>query len=462
MSSSHQVINPATLELVDEVRFNAQTDVDAAVQRAARFFETSWSSDAVARSTALRFWSAAIRKHDEELTEALVAQTGKISKEARREVASCAATLEYYAGMARYVGGRAGTLSDGSEAHLVREPVGVAALIVPYNWPAALLIRDLAPALAAGATAVVKPAPQTSPVTMRLVELGYGSGLPDDAVSVVVGDHVVGEALVAHPLVRVVAFTGSTAVGRKIGRLAAGGLKRTLLELGGKGTSIVFPDADLPTALSTSLAASVITAGQMCMACTRVLVHTSCFDQAVKHLEAQASQLVVGDPREDATQVGPLISEAQLAKVANYLEIASAEGEIVYGGEQIHPAGLPGHFVTPAIVTGLAPTSAVVQDDIFGPVLTVEAYHDETEAIALANATPYGLAAAVWTTSLDTALRVGRKVQAGTVWINGYNKNTAEIPSGGVKNSGLGRTRGVEGMEEFTVLKNIHFSLGPS
>ena len=460
--SSHKVINPATLELVDEVRFSAQTEVDAAVQRAADFFETSWSSNAIARSIALRSWSAKVTDHEDVLAEALVAQTGKTAKEARREVASCAAALEYYAGMTRYVGGRAGTLSDGSEAHLVREPAGVAALIVPYNWPAALLIRDLAPALAAGTTAVVKPAPQTSPVTMRLVELGYASGLPKDAVTVVVGDHVVGEALVSHPLVRVVAFTGSTEVGRKIGRLAADGLKRTLLELGGKGTSIVFPDADLDTALSTSLAASVITAGQMCMACTRVLVHSSCFDRAVKYLEDEASRLVVGDPREDGTQVGPLISEAQLAKVAHYLEIASAEGEIVYGGEQIHPAGLPGHFVTPAIVTGLAPTSAVVQDDIFGPVLTVEAYHDETEAIALANATPYGLATAVWTTSLDTALRVSRKVQAGTVWINGYNMKTAEIPSGGVKSSGLGRARGIEGMEEFTVLKNIHFSLGLS
>lgn len=459
MSDSYQVVNPATLELIDEPGFSATVDVDSAVQNAAGFLDSSWSSDAVARSRALRCWAAEIRKHDAELAAALVAQAGKTAREARSEVASCAERLDYYAGMTRYVGGRAGTLSDGSEAHLLRQPIGVAAIIVPYNAPATLLIRDLAPALAAGVTAVVKPAPQTSPITLRLVELGHAAGMPRDAVSVVVGDHAVGEHLVAHPLVRVVAFTGSTEVGRKIGRLAADGFKRTLLELGGKGVSIVFPDADLSSALSTSFAASVSSAGQMCTACTRILVHVSRIDEAVKHLKAQAQQVVVGDPRKDATQVGPLISHAHLAKVARYLEIASADGEVVCGGERIMPEGLPGHFVTPAIVTGLPTTSPVVQEDIFGPVLTVEAYHDEDEAIDLANATPYGLTAAVWTASLDTAVRAGRKIQAGTVWVNGYNKNSSEIPSGGVKSSGLGRTRGIESIEEFTVLKNIHFSV---
>jgi aldehyde dehydrogenase (NAD+) len=195
------------------------------------------------------------------------------------------------------------------------------------------------------------------------------------------------------------------------------------------------------------------------MACTRILVHSSCLDETLKHLEDQASQIVVGDPYGDQTQVGPLISQPHLEKVLGYLEIARAEGEIVCGGEQIQPDGLPGHFLTPAIVTGLPISSPVVQDDIFGPVLSVETYDDENQAIALANATPYGLAASVWTTSLDTAMAAGRRIEAGTVWINGYNKNTAEMPSGGVKNSGLGRTRGIEGIEEFTVLKNIHLSL---
>ncbi|KDE97281.1 Glycine betaine aldehyde dehydrogenase [uncultured Mycobacterium sp.] len=457
--TGHQVIDPTTLDLLAEVRFSTPADIDSAARTAAAFLETSWASDSLTRSRALRSWSDEVKNHAAELADALVAQTGKTAREAQREVASCASTLEYYSGMARYVGGRAGTLSDGSEAHVVREPAGVAALIVPYNWPAALLIRDLAPALAAGATAVVKPAPQTSPVTLRLIEIGHTSGIPQEAVSVVVGDREVGENLVQHPQVRTVAFTGSTAVGRTIARLAADGLKRTLLELGGKGTSIVLPDADIPAALSASLAASVITAGQMCMACTRILVHSSCFERAVKYLEAEAGKLIVGDPREHGTQVGPLISANQLAKVGSYLEIARDEGKIVCGGTRIQPGGLPGHFVTPAIVTGLAPTSAVIQDDIFGPVLSVESYDEESEAVALANATAYGLATAVWTTSLDTAMRVGRKIAAGTVWINGYSKNTPELPSGGVKNSGLGRTRGIEGMEEFTVLKSIHFSL---
>jgi acyl-CoA reductase-like NAD-dependent aldehyde dehydrogenase len=459
MSGSYEVTNPATLELINELRFDTTADVDAAVEGAAEIFETSWSFDAEARSGALRSWAAEIRRHQVELADALVAQVGKTIRAARSEVASCAERLDYYAGMARYVGGRAGTLSDGSEAHLVREPIGVTAIIVPYNAPATLLIRDLAPALAAGVTAVVKPAPQASLITLRLVELGHRAGLPKGAVSVVVGDQVIGEHLVAHPLVRAVAFTGSSEGGRAIGRIAADGFKHTLLELGGKSVSIVFPDADLSEALTTSLAASVNSAGQECTACTRVLVHSSCLDQAVKHLAVQAQQIMVGDPRNDATQVGPLISRAHLARVAHYLELASADGEVVHGGEQIHPDGLPGYFLTPAIIAGVPTTSPVVQDDIFGPVLTVEAYEDEQEAIALANATRFGLTAAVWTASLDTALRAGRKIQAGTVWINGYNKKATEIPSGGMKNSGLGRTRGVEGIEEFTVLKNIHMSI---
>lgn len=459
MTASYQVINPSTLEPIGELRFNTTADVDSAVHGAEDVFQTSWSRDTAARSQALRRWAAEIRAHTEELAKALVAQVGKTAKDARSEVASCTERLEYYAGMTRYVGGRAGTLSDGGEAHLVRQPIGATAIIVPYNAPATLLIRDLAPALAAGVTAVIKPAPQTSLLTLQLVGLGHDAGVPRDAVSVVIGDEAVGQHLVQHPLIRAVAFTGSTQVGRKIAHLAADGFKRTLLELGGKGVSVVLPDADLPTALSRSFAASVSSAGQMCTACTRVLVHSSCFDQAIKHLETEARSVVVGDPSKDATQVGPLISHAQLAKVTRYLEIASTEGEIICGGSRIQPDSLPGYFLTPAVVTGLSPTSRVIQDDIFGPVLTVETYHDEDEAIALANATPFGLTAAVWTNSIDAAMRAARRIQAGTIWINGYNKNTTEIPSGGMKDSGLGRTRGIEAIEEFTELKNIHLSI---
>lgn len=454
------IIDPSTLETLGEVPVSTATEVASAVKAAAAVLDTDWPRQGQRRAALMREWAAQIRLNAADLADALVAQTGKPIIEARRETESCAATLEYYSGLTRYVGGRAGTLIDGSEAHLVREPVGVTAFITPYNWPATLLIRDLAPALAAGVTGVVKPAPQTTLVTQQLVDLGHLAGIPPEAVSVVVGGADVGAALITDPLVRAVAFTGSTAVGRSIGKLAAEGVKRALLELGGKSASVVFADADLTTALSTSLSASVITAGQMCMACTRILVHSSRYEEALAYLTEHVRQLKVGDPRREDTQLGPVISRAQLDKVRHYLDLAAADGTVVTGGEPLHPDGLPGYFLTPAIVTDLPVTSRVVQDDIFGPVLSVEAFDTEQDAVELANATPYGLATAVWTRDLDTAWRAGRRVQAGSVWINGYNRNAPEIPSGGYKLSGLGRTRGIEGLEEFTELKNIHFSVG--
>lgn len=460
MSDRITVTDPSTLETIDEIQVSTKAETDAAVEAAADAIDSGWSRDGQRRSTLLSEWAAQVRENVGALVDSLVAQTGKPVTEARREAASCADTLDFYAGLTRYVSGRAGSLTDGSEAHLVREPVGVTAFITPYNYPASLLIRDLAPAFAAGVTAVIKPAPQTTLVTQQIVELGYQAGVPREAMSVVVGGGEVGEALVANPLVRAVAFTGSTAVGRSIGKLAADGVKRALLELGGKSASVVFADADLPKALANSLSAAVVNAGQMCMACTRILVQSSRYDEAVAYLVDRAANLTIGNPRRDNTALGPLISRAQFDKVRHYLDVAATDGTIVTGGEQVNPEGLPGYFLSPAIVTGLPVTSAVVQNDIFGPVLSVESFETEEEAIALANATPYGLADAVWTGSVDTAWRVARRMQAGSVWINGYNLKSPEIPSGGYKLSGLGRTRGIEGIEQFTELKHIHFSIG--
>jgi betaine-aldehyde dehydrogenase len=307
---------------------------------------------------------------------------------------------------------------------------------------------------------VVKPAPQTTLVTRQLVGLGHEAGVPRGAVKVLAGDREVGVGLISHPQVRAVAFTGSTAVGRSIGVHAADGVKGAWLELSGKSASVVFADADLKTALSASLRASVITAGQTCMACTRVLVHASRYEEAVSFLTERAGQLVVGDPRKEATALGLLISQGLFEKVRRYLEIAAADGTITTGGQPAHPDGLPGWFLTPTIVTGLPASSPVIQEDIFGPVLSVEPFMTEDEAVALANVTPYGLATAVWRSSVDTAWRAARCIQAGTVWVNEYNRNSQEIPSGGYKLSGLGRTRGIEGLEEFTELQNIHFSVG--
>jgi betaine-aldehyde dehydrogenase len=451
-------VDPSTLEPLGHVAASTPAQIDEAAAAAAQALRGRWSRDSRLRATVLAEWAAALRAETESLVTALVAETGKPAAEARVEVAGAVDALSYNAGLARHISGRAGQLPDGNIAHLVREPVGVTAFIVPWNWPVLLLFRDLAPALAAGVTALVKPATQTTLVTRRVLEIGVDAGLPPEVVRLVVGDVRAGQAVVEHPLVRAVAFTGSTAVGAQIMKQAAGGMKRTLLELGGKGVAAVFADADLDLAVRTLASAAVITTGQMCMACTRILVQREVFDETVDRLHAALSGFAVGDPRKPDTVVGPLISARQRERVESFVDQARTRGTVI-GGERVQPDGLPGHFMTPALVTGVPVDSPVVQEDIFGPVVTVEPFTDERDAIALANATPFGLAASVWTADVHTAWRVSRDVEAGTVWVNGYNRSYPEMPSGGYKSSGVGRTRGIEGLEQFTEIKHVHFSV---
>jgi betaine-aldehyde dehydrogenase len=320
-------------------------------------------------------------------------------------------------------------------------------------------MRDLSPGLAAGVTALVKPSPQTAPVTARVLELGHRAGVPEDVVQLVVGDGAVGEALVRHRLVRAVSFTGSTAVGRRILQAAAEDLTRPLLELGGKGVSVLFPDCDVDRAVDTVLSTAFITAGQMCMACTRVLVDERIYGQVRDRIAEGASTLRVGDPRLEQTDVGPLISEVHALRVMAYLEVARDQATVVTGGRLLHPDGLPGSFIAPTVVTDVELGAPLVQEDVFGPVVTVEPFRTEEDAVMAANGTPFGLVGAVWTSDVDRAWRVSSAISAGTVWVNGYNKSYPEMPSGGFKSSGLGRTRGVEGMEQFTELKNVHFTV---
>jgi acyl-CoA reductase-like NAD-dependent aldehyde dehydrogenase len=268
---------------------------------------------------------------------------------------------------------------------------------------------------------------------------------------------LVGNALVIHPGVRAVAFTGSTPVGAAIGAAAAADLTRTLLELGGKAAVVMFDDTDVDQVAEVAARASAITAGQMCMACTRLIVHRSVLGRACDRVVDVLRSLRVGDPAAEDTDVGPLISAAARSRFARYVARARAEATLLTGGELLEPDGLPGHFVVPAAVTGVAVASPLVQDDLFAPLITIEPFGDEDEAVALANATPYGLAASIWTTDGARGWRVARSIRAGTVWVNGYNSSYPEMPSGGYRWSGLGRSRGVEGWEQFTELKHIHF-----
>lgn len=439
-------INPATLEPLETVESTTIEQLDVAASRAEAALAGPWPVDARRRARVLLDWASVLEAHTGKIVHALVTETGKPISEAHVEVRASLDALRYNAGLAAHLGGHAGTLPDGTVSHLVREPVGVTTFIVPWNWPLLLLLRDLAPAFAAGVTALVKPAPQTTLVTDLVLSLGFQAGLPTDVAHLIVGHADVGQVAVEHPLVRAVAFTGSSTTGAEILRACATGFKRPLLEMGGKGAVVICADADVDLAVGAAVQAAVITSGQMCMACTRILVDRSLYQAVLVKVRAELETLRVGDPADPRTQLGPLISPAAGERVERYL------------GRSCRLPGFAGYFMRPVVVTDVDVDSPLVQEELFGPVMTVEPFIDEADAVQLANATRFGLATGVWTRDIGRAWRLAQAIQAGTVWVNGYNHSYPEVPSGGFKSSGLGRTRGVAGVEQFTELKHVHFS----
>jgi betaine-aldehyde dehydrogenase len=453
-------VDPATGEVVASLATSTPGDVDGAVAAAVAATASGWGSNGELRARVLYGFARALREHQDRLAELLTREQGKTIHESHIEVSSSAKMAEYYAGLARVVYGRTTVLGSEVTGVVLREPVGVVAVITPWNWPLILLVRSLAPALAAGNAAVVKPASITPAVTVEtLALLASQPDLPEGVLTCVLGaGGTVGDALVGHDGVDMIAFTGETETGIRVMKRAAEGLRKVALELGGKAPNVVFADAKLDKALAGAENAIFTTCGQICTAGSRLLVEDAIHDEFLERLSTITNALRVGDGLDPSSQLGPLASVAQRDKVREYVDRGKSEGRLVAGGTPLEgPPYEGGNFVSPAIFAELPAASSLIRDEIFGPVLTVQRFSDEAEAVALANDTEYGLAAGLWTQDVDRAWRVGRAIRAGTIWINTYHHFYDEAEVGGFKRSGIGRQQGLDGLYEFTETKHLNF-----
>jgi acyl-CoA reductase-like NAD-dependent aldehyde dehydrogenase len=461
---TYATINPATEDVSAQVAKGDERDVDLAVQAARRAFDQGpWPRMAAAERTRL-LWKLAdlITTNLEEMARLESVNTGKtLFDSGKVEIPFAAEVFRYYAGWTTKIHGETLNLRDGAFTFTLRQPVGVVGAIVPWNFPFLLSSWKIAPALAAGNTVVLKPASLTPLTALRFAELTREAGLPEGVFNVVPGPGgKVGMALVRHPGVDKVAFTGSTDVGKGIMKEAAGSLKRVSLELGGKSPNVVFADADLEAALRGALTGIFYNKGEVCAAGSRLLVEQRVHDEFVGKLVDRVKGLKVGDPMDKTTRMGPVVSAQQLETVLGYVEAGRREGaNLAAGGERVRVGDGRGYFVQPTVFTGVSNTMRIAREEIFGPVLSVIPFKDADDAVAQGNETFYGLAAAVWTRDIGKALRMARALRAGTVWVNAYNLYDAALPFGGFKESGFGRELGQAGLDLYTEVKSVWVDL---
>ena len=462
MSAGH-VIDPSTGEVIATVDLATAHDVDAAVRNAAAAFP-EWSTAApVERSSALLALADRVQARAGEYAEAESRQAGKpIRLTTGFDVPGSIDNVRFFAGAARRLDGSASAEWDGLHTSVIRrEPIGVVGSIAPWNYPLQMAMWKVLPAIAAGNTIILKPAEITPITSMMLAEDIRAAGIPDGVVSVVVGSGPeAGEALVSHPGVGMVSFTGSTPVGKRVMSLASATAKRVHLELGGKAPFVVFDDADLEAAIHGAVAASLINTGQDCTAATRAYVHESRLRAFVDGVADLFRAIRLGPTLDPATDIGPLVSQRQADRVAGFVERARTAGaRIVVGGAA--PGGdlSRGAYYLPTLVTGAAQDSEIVQDEIFGPVLTVLPFSTDDEALALANDTVFGLAASAWTTDVYRALRAQREIKAGCVWINDHIPIVSEMPHGGFKQSGFGKDMSAYSFDEYTQVKHVSMDI---
>jgi len=457
---SFETIDPATEQPIAAVAEADAADVDAAVASARRALAGPWGHMRAAdRGRVLHRLANLIELHADELAALESRDAGKpISAVLRQDLPAAIDTLRYYAGWADKINGQVIPARPDALTYTVREPVGVVGAIVPWNFPLMIGMWKVAPALACGCAVVLKPAEITPLSALRVGDLALEAGLPPGVLNVVPGfGKSAGRALVDHPDVDKVTFTGSPAVGREVLAGAAGNLKRVTLELGGKSANVIFADADLDAAVKAASAGIFFNTGQVCSAGSRILVQAEIYDEVVDRLTARAKSIRVGSPAERSTAMGPIVSQAQMARVLDYIAIGVREGaSLVTGGRRLDG---PGYFVGPTVFANVDHDMRISQEEIFGPVVSVVRFEDEDDAIAKANGTRYSLAAGVWSRDIGRVHRFATRVKAGTVWINTYGYTDIRLPWGGARDSGYGREHGDAAIENFTEPKAVWMNL---
>jgi betaine-aldehyde dehydrogenase len=455
------VYDPSTEEVIAEIPDASVSEVDRAIAAARRAFDhDGWpQTTAQERGRILFRIAEKLRAKTPMLAELESRNSGKPIVEAEFDIADAATCFEYYGGLATKVSGTVNPVPDNALSLSIKEPVGVAGQIIPWNYPLLMAAWKLAPALAAGCTCVLKPAEQTPLTALKLAGWLNELGVPPGVVNVVTGyGETAGARIVEHPMVDKIAFTGSATVGKLIMKSAADTLKRVTLELGGKSPNIFFADADFEAAIDGALFGVFINQGEVCSAGSRVLVERSIYSKFVEAMAEKARTIKLGAPLDRDTKMGPLVSREQYDRVCRYQQIGRSEAKVAAGGGQ--PTGFKrGYYVEPTIFYEVDNSARIAREEIFGPVATVIPFDNEADALKIANDTPYGLAAAVWSRDIYKALRMVKAIRAGIVWVNHMQPTYVEAPWGGYKQSGFGRELGLHGIDEYLQTKQVHINL---